>query len=164
MPEKVRDIHPPTGLARLAFRAPIMLYRIGLGWLLGSRFLELSHRGRKSGLLRHTVLEVVRYDQETGIYMIAAGFGRQSDWYKNLLANPQVEVRSGGKHLRASAVLLPPQEAGAEMVRYAHDHPIAFRELGRIMGYRVGGSEADIHAIGEHLPMFALHPVPRPNE
>jgi len=45
----------PTGASRLAFRLPIYLYRLNLGWLLGHRFLMLVHRGRRSGLLRETV-------------------------------------------------------------------------------------------------------------
>ncbi len=55
----------PSGFLRLAFRLPIYLYRLNLGWLLGHRGLLLIHRGRKSGLLRETVLEVVRYDPAT---------------------------------------------------------------------------------------------------
>ena len=35
----------PAGALRFAFRLPIYLYRLDLGWLLG-------HRGHKSGLLR----------------------------------------------------------------------------------------------------------------
>src|SRR5215212_10162331 len=39
----------PAGALRLAFRLPIYLYRLDLGWLLGHRFLLLVHRGRESG-------------------------------------------------------------------------------------------------------------------
>jgi hypothetical protein len=31
MPEKLKDVKPPRGLARLGFRLPIGLYRLGLG-------------------------------------------------------------------------------------------------------------------------------------
>jgi hypothetical protein len=60
--------HPPArphGLLRLGFKLPIALYRARLGWLLGHRFLLLTHRGRKSGKIHQTVLEVVRYDPAT---------------------------------------------------------------------------------------------------
>ncbi|WP_190820398.1 PNPOx family protein [Saccharopolyspora pogona] len=40
-------------------RAPIPLYRRGLGWLLGIRIMMLEHRGRRSGQLRYAVLEVL---------------------------------------------------------------------------------------------------------
>ena len=55
----------PTGASRLAFRLPIYLYRLDLGWILGHRFLMLVHQGRRSGLLRETVLEVILYDPDT---------------------------------------------------------------------------------------------------
>jgi hypothetical protein len=53
----------PRGLVRIAVRLPILLYWLGLGWLLGHRFLLLTHRGRVSGQVRHTVLEVIRHDR-----------------------------------------------------------------------------------------------------
>ncbi len=55
-----------TRVLRLAFRPPIYLYAFGLGKVLGHRFLLFVHRGRNSGLLRETVLEVVRYDPASG--------------------------------------------------------------------------------------------------
>jgi hypothetical protein len=56
----------PTGLSRLLWRAPIWLYRLGLGGLLGSHFVLLNHVGRKSGQPRQTVLEVVDRDERPG--------------------------------------------------------------------------------------------------
>lgn len=158
MPIKVHEMHPPTGLTRLAFRMPIWLYQAGLGRLLGDRVLELTHIGRKTGLPRHTVLEVVRHDRESGTYFVAVGFGEHSDWYQNILADPHVEVRSGREHVRAMARLLSEDEAGDELVRYAHRYPLAFRELIRFMGYKVDGSDEDIHALGGYFHMFGLKP------
>ena len=159
MPTKVREIHPPSGLSKFIFRIPIWLYRAGLGKFLGDRFLALTHTGRKTGLARHTVLEVVRHDKRTGIFYIAAGFGVRSDWYQNLQANPHVEIRSGGTQIKAIAVPLSEEEAGDELVNYAQRHPVAFGELVRFMGYRVDGTEADIHELGCYLNMFALTPI-----
>jgi hypothetical protein len=45
----------PHGLTRLAFRLPIWLYRLRLGWLLGDRLLLLTHIGRTSGQRRDRV-------------------------------------------------------------------------------------------------------------
>ncbi|MBE3142614.1 MAG: hypothetical protein IMZ61_01640 [Planctomycetes bacterium] len=39
----------PRGLLRLSLRLPILLYKAHLGWVLGDRFLMLTHTGRKSG-------------------------------------------------------------------------------------------------------------------
>ena len=40
------------------------LYRWKCGWLLGHRFLLLIHVGRRTGLRRCTVLEVLEYRKE----------------------------------------------------------------------------------------------------
>ncbi|MBN2388300.1 MAG: nitroreductase family deazaflavin-dependent oxidoreductase [Anaerolineales bacterium] len=158
MPEKIRDMRPPRGLARLAFRLPIWFYRLGLGGLLGTRFLLLTHTGRRSGLPRRTVLEVVRCDRETNTFVVAAGFGPGSDWYRNVGKEPRVTVRCGRQTWKMVATFLTPAQAGEELVDYAHRHPIALGELARFMGYRLDGSAADVRALGELLPMIALHP------
>jgi hypothetical protein len=67
----------PRGLARLAFRLPIWLYHLRLGWLLGDRVLLLTHIGRKSGLPRQAVIEVVRHDPASDTYIIASGLARR---------------------------------------------------------------------------------------
>jgi deazaflavin-dependent oxidoreductase (nitroreductase family) len=160
MPEKIKDVPTPRGLGRLAFRAPIWLYRLGLGWMLGNRFLLLTHTGRKSGLPRQTVLEVVRYDTATGSYFIASGFGEKSDWYHNVMEKPQVIVQSGRKPgFDALAERLSPEEAEQELLDYADRHPTAMRELARFMGYRMENTEADIRALGRMIPILALRPV-----
>jgi deazaflavin-dependent oxidoreductase (nitroreductase family) len=41
---------------------------------------------------RQTVLEVVRYDQESGMWIIASGFGNKSDWVLNIQADPSMTV------------------------------------------------------------------------
>ena len=50
----------PGPVMRAVFGAPARLYDAGLGWLLGERFLCLTHVGRRSGHRYRTVLEVAR--------------------------------------------------------------------------------------------------------
>ena len=80
----------PKGLLKWTFRLPLYLYRWHLGWLLGHRFLMLTHLGRKSGRRRQTVLEVVHYDFKTKECIVIAGYGAQSDWYRNIQAHPAI--------------------------------------------------------------------------
>ncbi len=82
-------------VVRLLFRAPTRLYDRGLGWLLGKRFLCLTHVGRKSRRRYRTVLEVIGTDPASGEVMVIAGMGLSSDWYRNIQANPAVEVVIG---------------------------------------------------------------------
>jgi deazaflavin-dependent oxidoreductase (nitroreductase family) len=103
MPEKVNDVRPPSGLNALLFRLPIGLYRMGLGRLLGGRFLLINHIGRKSGQVRQAVVEVVRHDKETDSYIVAAGFGPQSHWHQNLRHRPEVTIQVGRRKLAVPA-------------------------------------------------------------
>ncbi len=156
--EKIKDLHPPKGLARRVFRLPIWLYRLGLGGLLGTRFLLLTHTGRRSGRKRQAVLEVVRYDREVTTFVVAVGFGPESDWYRNARANPQVRVQCGRRSWEMVALFLTPEQAGDELLDYARRHPLALRALARVMGYHLDGTQAETRALGQALPMVAFQP------
>jgi deazaflavin-dependent oxidoreductase (nitroreductase family) len=53
------------------------------------RVMIIKHRGRKSG---KEYLTPVNYAEVEGQIYCTAGFGSVSDWYRNILANPQVEL------------------------------------------------------------------------
>ena len=72
----------------------LLLFRLGLGsygngtrW--GGWIMVLGQRGRKTGLLRRTPLNYAIVADD--VYC-TAGFGAQADWYRNILANPNVEL------------------------------------------------------------------------
>ena len=150
----------PHGLSRLFFRFPILFYRFGLGWLLGGRFLLLNHIGRKSGLPRQTVLEVVNYDKAADTYYVAVGFGPKTDWYRNLLKTPQATIQVGHRKLTVTADPLSAEASGEAMVDYARRHPTAARNLSRLLGYDVKeNTEAEYRRVGRELVQFvALRP------
>lgn len=75
MSVQIKNIHPPRGFARKLYRLPVWVFRLHLSWLLMRRFLLLTHSGRKSGLPRQTVLEVLQYDRGKGRYVVFAGWG-----------------------------------------------------------------------------------------
>ena len=157
MPERIGHPKPPRGFKRLFFRAPVWCYRLGCGWLLGKRFLLLTHTGRRSGLPRQTVLEVVDYDPDTGTYVIASGYGKQSDWYRNLLKTPEVTIQVGQQKMNVVAHPLTPEESGEAMVNYTRRYPTAARYFCRKMGYQVDGSDDDYRTVGqEAIPFIAL--------
>lgn len=147
---------PPRGLMRRLYRAPIWLYQHGLGCLLGGRFLLLRHVGRRSGLVRHAVLEIVRHDRESGSYLVASGFGEKSDWFQNLMQQPDVSIQIGRRKLRVRARRLASGDGAAEMVAYARRNPRAARALSRLLGYPVDGSDASYRRVGAALPFVRL--------
>jgi deazaflavin-dependent oxidoreductase (nitroreductase family) len=88
----------------------------------------LTHTGRKSGLPGQTVLEVVRYDKATGACIVASGFGKGSDWVRNVKHDPHIHFIIGRIRHTGLAEGLDPQTAGRELAEYAHRHPLAWRE------------------------------------
>ncbi|MBN2147123.1 MAG: nitroreductase family deazaflavin-dependent oxidoreductase [Anaerolineales bacterium] len=76
-------------------RFMLLMWRLGLGpWVnfwpqVVGRIMVITHTGRKSGLRRRTP---VNYTIVDGDIYCTAGFGSISDWYRNIIANPQVEV------------------------------------------------------------------------
>lgn len=159
MVKKIKDVQPPRGLARLGWRAPIWLYRLGLGRLLGKRFVLLNHIGRKSGQLRQAVVEVVDHNPETGAYIVASGFGEKADWYKNVMANPELTIQVGRRFMAVRAERLPLPQATAAMLEYNRRHPAALRTLAGILGYNTDGSEADVRFLAGVIPIVALMPL-----
>ncbi len=104
-------------------KSPIPLYRRGLGWVFGHRMLMLEHVGRTSGRPRYVVLEVVDHPAKDR-YLIASGFGRNAQWYRNLAANPRCAVSVGRRrNVPASARLLDADESARELRDYQRRHP-----------------------------------------
>lgn len=150
----------PSGLLRWLLRMPILLYRLRLGWLLGSRFLLLHHIGRKSGLPRRTVVEVVDHDKARDVYVVASGWGTKADWYRNALANPDVTIQVGRRTLAVRAETLPPDVAAQALAQYRERYPRAARELSRVIGVNLAGASRDEleQIVSESLPLVAFHP------
>lgn len=160
MPTKIRDVQPPRGVARTLYRFPIKLFRLHVGWLLMGHFLLLTHIGRKSGLPRQTLLEVLLHDRAKDVYYVMAGWGEQSDWVKNIEKTPQVEISVGHRHVRALASRLPSEEAESKVIAYARQHPRLIRYLPRLLGYRIDGTQEDLRALARLGIVLAFEPTP----
>jgi deazaflavin-dependent oxidoreductase (nitroreductase family) len=144
---------------RFLLRLPIWLYRLRLGWLLGDRFLMFRHTGRKSGLPRYTVVEVVRHDEATGSYVIASGWGESSDWFRNIQKDPEVVLHTGRRRVPARAERLSVNEAAAELRGYAERHPQAFRALTRMMaGEALEGTAEESRRLAGDVPVVKMTP------
>lgn len=73
----------------------VLMWKLGLGksiniWPAGfGRIMVIKHHGRKSG---KEYLTPVNYAIVDGEIYCTAGFGSISDWYRNILVYPQVEL------------------------------------------------------------------------
>ncbi|ORA53983.1 hypothetical protein BST22_08760 [Mycolicibacterium chubuense] len=147
---------------RTALAAPTVLYANGFGWLLGRRFLCLTHTGRRSGHRYRTVLEVIGADRGADEYLVIAGFGRSSDWLRNIEAHDDFEVIVGRDRFSAVHRVLSGAEAESAMASYERAHrwivPLIRRVLTRLLGWRYDSSPAARARLARQLPVVALSP------
>lgn len=148
----------PRGLLRLGYRLPIALYRARLGWLLGHRFLLLTHRGRKSGMLRHAVLEVVSYDPATRESAVVSAYGDRADWYQNILASPPIAVQTGRERYIPQFRLMASDERLAALTNYRRRYKRAFAAVMRFLGFAYDGTESGLPALADQVIMIAFRP------
>lgn len=156
---KLAARHPVRGLLRFGLKLPLVLYRLHLGWLLGQRFLRLTHVGRRSGKLYRTVVEVVDHDSATDSYVVTSGWGEASDWFQNIQKTRAVTIDVGMRHLNVTAERLPVDQAAEWLLAYARKHPRTFRELAHIMiGENLIGTPEDCRTLAEAVPLVAFRP------
>lgn len=96
-------IYPANPWMKALAKAPIVLWRMGLGPLLGRVFILITHTGRKSGLPRRTMTE---YHVLNGRKYVPCAFGERAQWYKNIMADPHVTIQTadGTEHVIARRV------------------------------------------------------------
>ncbi|MEU0298719.1 nitroreductase family deazaflavin-dependent oxidoreductase [Streptomyces sp. NPDC006175] len=162
-PERRRPVSRPAlprGWRRRLARLPLALFKVGLGPVFGRRVLLLHHRGRRTGLDRAVVLEVVAYDRENGSWTLASGFGPAADWYQNLRGEPKTTVQFGNRHYTVTAHFLPAAEGAEAMVRYALARPRTARRLCSLMGFEVDGTPDSFRRAGSEIPFVRLDAGP----
>ncbi|MFD6177239.1 MULTISPECIES: nitroreductase family deazaflavin-dependent oxidoreductase [unclassified Isoptericola] len=114
-------------------RAPIGMFRAGLGVLFGGRLLMMQHRGRSSGERRYVVLEVVARPAPDRA-VVVAGLGPRSQWFRNVQADPRVLVSIGARRdVRARAVVLSPDDGAAILRAYTGAHPGPWAQLSPVL-------------------------------
>lgn len=138
----------PSPALRSIFRAPSWLYRRRLGWLLGKRFLEVTHRGRKSGNVYQTVLEVIKHDPITEESVVVSAYGSGADWYRNLEEEAAIRVRTGRRDYIPEQRFLSKAEAHDTAAEFCGRHRLEAKLMPRVLS-----------AIGADGPAEVSHPV-----
>lgn len=128
----------PKGFMRLWFRSPLVLYRLGLGWVGGHQFLLLTHRGRRTGLLHQTVLKVLHFNPATGEAIIMAPLGERADWVRNIRHSPPLEVQIGRKRYVPTYRILTDDETTQFLNDLQRDHPVWATIGTRALGLKPG--------------------------
>ena len=140
------------------FKLPILQYKLGMGWTIGKYILLLTTLGRRSGKPRYTPLEYI-HDKENDRYRISAGWGGHTDWYRNLLKNPNVKVQVGRRKFNAIAERVCDEDVAKFMMYVSGRHARMDRVWNRWSDQPVDGTfESYVHA-AKLFPSFWLKPV-----
>jgi deazaflavin-dependent oxidoreductase (nitroreductase family) len=152
-------------LTRPILRVPVLLYRLGLGARLEKVCLILTTTGRRTGRPHSVALDYVEAD---GRIYIFTGYGARSDWYRNVLAWPEVIVQLGRRRLRGRA--RPLEDLGERQRLLAlhrdralaelHGPPRPIRTLLKSLGILDFNARVErAFAQAEHIPAVAVTPL-----
>jgi len=141
---------PPSAVIRA-------LYRLGLGHFIGRLILLLTTTGRKSGLPRVTPLQ---YEEVDGSVYVASALGIKADWFRNILANPCVQVQVGPRRFDGMAETVTDPDRIADFLQLRlRRHPKMVGVILKSEGLPEAPSRAELEAYARQLAMVIIHPV-----
>jgi deazaflavin-dependent oxidoreductase (nitroreductase family) len=147
----------PNFVWRLMKRLNLRIARAYKGDFPASRMvLLLTTTGRKSSLPRITPLQ---YEEVDGVYYVASARGVQADWFRNIQADPQVEVQVKEKrwHCLADAVTEPSRIADFLELRLKR-HPHMLGMMLRMEGLPKEFSRHELEEFASDKAMLIIHP------
>ena len=123
---------------------------------LSGLVLLLTTTGRKSGLPRQTRLQYEKYD---GVIYVASARGQQADWFRNIVANPHVEVQIEGQSLRGLAEPITDPARIADFLELRLErHPRMIRAMLLSHGLLARPDRAHLEQLAAKLAMVAIRP------
>jgi deazaflavin-dependent oxidoreductase (nitroreductase family) len=139
----------PGWIMRKAFTPFLnLLMRLGIS-VWGSRVLE--HRGRRSGTLHHTPVNLLTIDEKD--YLVAAR--GETEWVRNVRAADGNLTLILGRHRQGRSAVEVPVEARTEILR-AYLRRWKF-EVGMFFeGVGPDSTDAEFAVIAERHPVFVL--------
>ena len=154
-PSKDND-KAPSFMAPI-FKLPVFLYQLHFGWLLGKRFVQITHVGRRSGRVRHTVLAVLRFDKTTKEILVVSAW-KGNDWYYNIQASPALKVETAFVRYVPVQRILSPEEITSAFIEYRKQHPIFSRMICRIPGWKWDSTYEEFLVLAQTLHGVAFKP------
>jgi deazaflavin-dependent oxidoreductase (nitroreductase family) len=110
--------------------APLIRRRVIRSTRVGGSLCVLRTRGRRTGRVREAALDYA--SGPDGAILVAAGWGRSTRWYLNLLADPRVEVTCDGRTRAGVAAEVTDPD---ERMRGLRAILVASGAVGRAYGY-----------------------------
>lgn len=119
--------------------------------------LLLVTTGRKSGLSRTTPLQ---YEEMNGNYIVGSARGQDADWYKNILACPEVIVQVKANTYRANAIAITDPDQIADFLEFRlKRRPRMIKTLMCMEGLPTQFGREDLVAFAKNKALVEIQPV-----
>lgn len=152
----VSDRSSSARLWKLSGVIPVFGYRIGLGSLVGHIILLLTTTGRRSGQ-EHTT--PIQYELVDGQYIIGSARGTSSDWFRNILANPEVWIHVKSMQFPALATPITKLDSITDFLELRFmRHPIMMGMLFRIQGWSSQPTRRELQAYARRRSLVKITP------
>jgi deazaflavin-dependent oxidoreductase (nitroreductase family) len=152
--------NPPSGWLKFFFKIPVVIARMGFaGWerLIGVEWMLLTTVGRKSGKKRYSMVDVLLHDKESDTYFIEVGFGKRSDWYRNIQAHPNFKAQVGRRKFPATAEALPREKTADVMVEFVRKRPAYAKSVMKMVDITFTNEE-ELRRMAPQWTLLAVHP------
>ena len=118
--------------------------------------LLLTTIGRKSGQPHVTPLQ---FEEVDGKIYVSSARGRQADWYKNVAANPKVQVQMRERIFEATAEAVTDPSRIADFLKLRlKRHPVMVRLIMTLFdGLPLRYTRADLEVLGKEKALVILH-------
>ena len=138
---------------------PTILFRVNLGVLFGRRFLMITTRGRKTGMVRRSVVEVVENDDSRNAWTVFAAHGPGTGWYRNATSGGPVVITIGRRRFLATVDDLDREARLAVLGRYQTAHPRTAALLGRaVLGQEFSAAAGSLESLADGLRCLRFTP------
>jgi len=118
--------------------------------------LLLITTGRKSGLPRETRLQ---YEEQAGVIYVAAGRGQDADWFRNIVANRQVEVQmKAGRFCGVAEPITDPARIADVLELRLQRHPRMVGAMLLLHGLPMRPNRANLEQLAAKLALVAIRP------
>jgi deazaflavin-dependent oxidoreductase (nitroreductase family) len=120
----------------------------------GDLVLLLQTTGRVTGRPHNTFLQYELWD---GVYTVGSARGPEADWFRNLVANPEVRVRLKGTwHTAQAKPVTDPERVLAFLEYRLERHPNMIRGMLLTHGLPLQPTREDLAALTENLTLAKL--------
>ncbi len=102
----------------------------------------------------------LQYEEREGVIYVGAALGQKADWFRNIVANPRVEVRVKARRFHGLAEpITDPIRIADFLEERLRRHPKMIAAMFRMEGIAVPPTRADLEAYAAKLTLVAIVPV-----